>query len=119
MFRNAAEDPTLAFSRYERLKREFQRTDEQCEAAGFKFVPLVVEAHSGGWSGSARGCLGWLSQQVAAVSNSDPDGVALRMAQRISITLHRENARAILRRSAEVGDASVRSAWEQPQVDEW
>ena len=83
-----------------------------CEAAWFTFVPMILEAHSGGWRGAARGPLGWIAQRAVTTSNEEPDITALRLAQRISSALHRENSRAILRRRSDAGSAPQSSVWE-------
>ena len=111
IFRQASLDPGLVFERYERYKRGYQDTAAQCEARGFEFVPMVLEAHSGGWSGVARQKLAFIAEQAAQINHENPDATALRMAQRISIALHRENARAVLRRHVATGSAPSLSAW--------
>ena len=75
---------------------------------------MVVEAHGGGWSPLARATLDWISKQQAICHNESPAAVSLRVAQRISCTLHRENARAILRRTGVVPETSFPpSGWEE------
>ena len=57
---------------------------------------------AGGWSHVLGEVIGWVSSESRAMrgSTSDtPSDISLRIAQRISCTLHKENARAILRRS--------------------
>ncbi len=97
------------FHRYDGMKRNFKDTAAICEAAAFKFVPLVVEADSGGWSPLTRATFDWISRIQAASHHEDAASVSLRIAQRISCTLHKENARAILRRSAV---SEVPSGWD-------
>ena len=97
LLREAAFAPELLFERYERQKREHLRTGGLCEGAGFKFVPMIIEAHGGGWSPTARRVLDWIAGELAAASGEDKGTVSLRVAQRISCILHRENACAILR----------------------
>ena len=63
-------------------------------------MPIVFEAHGGGWGTQARKSLGFIGHQQAAAGEMCPEGAPLRMAQRISCSLQRENARAILRRLA-------------------
>ena len=36
------------FSDYESYKRDHLQTEHQCTELGFRFVPLVIEAHGGG-----------------------------------------------------------------------
>lgn len=113
-FRRVPEDPSACFAAYERKKDEFLGTAASCTAAGFRFVPLVFEAHAGAWSSAARRMLHWCAQQTAAATGESPDSVSLRTAQRISATLHRESARAVLSRRTEPGSSSwsAQSAWE-------
>ena len=63
-----------------------------------------------------------IAQQAAAVSGSRPDVLSLLIAQRISISLQRETARAILRRRVEHDFSSVAEAPDRPailQTDLW
>ncbi len=64
-----------------------------CAQAGFKFVPMVMEAH-GAWSPAARRVLDWIAGELSATSGESRGVVCLRMAQRKSCILHRENAHA-------------------------
>ena len=100
LFHPVAETPGLVFHRYDGMKRSCKDTAASCEAAGFKFVPLVVEAHGGGWSPSTRATVDFISRTRSACQHEDVASVSLRIAQRISCTLHKENARAVLRRAA-------------------
>ena len=117
LFLPVAETPGFVFQRYEHLKRSFKGTAQSCEAQGFDFVPMVFEAHGGGWSPLARATLDWVSKQQASCHNDDPAAVSLKIAQRISCTLHRENARAVLQRTAEVSASPFPpSGWDEASV---
>ena len=118
VFRVAAVSPETVFHRYERHKREYKHTADSCEAAGFRFTPMVLEAHGGGWSSLARGTFDWIARQTAAVQFEDPSTTALKMAQRISVSLHRENARAILKRAVVLEGRAQPGGWDDPG-DEW
>ena len=70
-------------------------------STGLLFRPLVFEAVGGGWSGGLGFLSCWVareSRRSTSLPSSDP---SLSFAQRISATLHRGNARAILKRSPE------------------
>ena len=99
LFRQAAVAPETVFGRYEKYQREYKDSVRACEVAGFRFVPIVFEAHAGGWSAAARGVLDWVARQAAASQQEEPHAVSLRIAQRISCTRHREKAHTVLRRS--------------------
>ena len=94
IFRQSCESPALVFQRYEHHEREHQQTAHTCTAAGFQFVPMVLEGHVGAWSAAARATLDWLARQVAALHQEDVRAASLRIAQRMSCTLHRERTRA-------------------------
>ena len=112
LFRLSAVNPGAAFEQYERFKRNYSNTEELCSAAGFRFVPIIFEAHGGGWSPMARGLVDWVARQSAARNQEEPGSASLRIAQRISCALQRENARAVLSR---VGDAGA----QQPLSADW
>ena len=117
LFRPVAEEPGYVFHRYEDMKRSYKGTDAACKAAGFTFVPLVVEAHAGGWSPTLRAVVDWISKRAAPVCQEEPPAVSLRIAQRISCTLLRENARAVLRRTAGLTGLSFQpSGWDDPET---
>ena len=104
--REACENPSGVASAYAQFKRDFappgetETTEQLCKAEGFRFVPMVVEAHGGGWSPLTRSTIDSISRTQASCIHEDFASVSLKVAQRISRTLHKENARAILRRAA-------------------
>ena len=106
----AIADPEEVVRQYEDAKRAFRPpgaelpTEEACLREGFAFIPMVMEAHGGGWGAAARSVIGAVARCVAATRNVEPAVVSLDIAQRISIALHTENARAILKRRLWVGD---------------
>ena len=116
--RTAASAPQLLLEKYEERKREYQHTGTQYAATGLQFTPMVVEAHGGGWSSLARGALDWVSRRVAAARGERPADASLRIAQRMSCTLHRENARAILRRAVVAAPTAPVSGW-AAGIDAW
>ena len=92
------EEMSGVFASYEDYKFTYKDTGQQCAAQGITFFPFVIEAHGGGISPKGRRLLGDLAKESAASQHLEPAQVALRMAQRISCSLQRESARAILRR---------------------
>ena len=72
---------------------------------------MVLEAHGGGWSPTFRRTVDWIATTAAASHHEKHAAVSLRLAQRISCTLHKESARAMVRRHADVADQGVSSAW--------
>ena len=100
----AAANPEAILADYEEFKRNFiatgetETTEELCSRQGIRFFPMVVEAHGGGWSNSARKTLDCIAKHITAAWNTDGEAASLSIAQRLSTTLHRENARAVLKR---------------------
>ena len=90
------------FHEVETRKRAFQDTASLVAERGATFCPLVLEACGGGWSQAFRSVVAWIASEShmarGPTAGSSTD-ISLRIAQRISCTLHRENAHAILRRS--------------------
>ena len=111
--RSAADAPERVTESYEAFKRnvkpqgETESTEEECTQSGFSFIPLVMESHGGGSSHTSRRTLDTIARNAAARWNESPDTASLRIAQRLSMSLRRENARAILRRTAALYPNSV------------
>ena len=99
------------FSAYEHMKRTFKDTAQQCAQVGLKFTPLMVESHEGSWSPLARSTLDTLAKAQSAAWLEGQEPASLRIAQRISCTLQRESARAILRRLAHPVSHPVAAGW--------
>ena len=94
----AALDGQAAVQQYEDFKREYLETQRLCESAGIIFVPLVAEADGGGWGGEAYKVFKELAKLKSALTGELENTCALQIQQSLNLVLHRENARAILRR---------------------
>ena len=109
------------FSEYEVFKKQHQDTERQCQEQGFSFEPLVVEAHGGGWSGTLRKVVDNLALRQKTVWSDSPEPASLRIAQRLSICLQAENARAVLKRMSAPeaqGASEEEAAWDVEEVEE-
>ena len=84
--------PTV-FSSVESRKRAFLDTASQCAQVGISFCPMVIEAVGGGWSDSLRSVIAWVASESNRCSPVRHSDASFKIAQRISCTLHRENAR--------------------------
>eukprot|EP00973_Karenia_brevis_P018946 2597125-Karenia_brevis.AAC.1 len=82
---------------YEDFKRSHLETEGQCLAEGIGFTPMVIDAVGGGWGKAARGVWTQLAKSMA-LSPGEESTVAVHALQRMSLLLHKENARAVLRR---------------------
>ena len=110
-----ADEATVAvvFQDDEAHKRSHLETDLQCRRQGLAFLPFVIDAHAGGLSPLARQTLASAAKAVATATHSEPAAVALRIAQRISCSLQREIARAVLRRQGDVATcATTATGWD-------
>ena len=95
-------DPDAALTQYEDFKCSFKDTKAQCSAQGITFIPMVMEAVGGGWGKTARGVWTELAKTSALAMGElqSERSCAILLRQRLSMTLHRENARACLKRLA-------------------
>ena len=59
---------------------------------------MICEADGGGWGPAAHKVWGELAKHKAIVSGEQTSIIVSRLLQSLGIILHRENARAILRR---------------------
>ena len=106
------ENPFSVFEAYEDFKRGHLDTERSCEEQGFAFQPMVLEAHAGAWSLAARRVLETVARGQAATWNEKHEAASLLIAQRLSAALHRENARAVMKRIAKCFEDVPRSSWE-------
>ena len=83
---------------YEDRKRSFQDTETLCRGQGLQFVPL------GGWGPIAVKTWRDLGGLYAARLGLTASEGTEQLLQSLSVTLQRENARAVLRRLPEVGE---------------
>ena len=104
MFRGAIREPEQVLVAYEDFKKAFKAvgealpTAELCSQNGIDFVPMVVEAHGGGWGPAARRVLDMVAKHGSAITSDEPEEISLTIAQRLSCSLQRESARAVMRR---------------------
>ena len=97
--RNSAHDASAAVFAYEGYKCAYLDTHAQCRAEGMAFIPMVMEGHGGGWGTEAAKFWSKLAKSHALTSGELRASVLSRFLGALSIIVHRENARAILRRA--------------------
>ena len=91
-------DPTVVCARYDDFKRGYLDTETQCSARNLDFLPFVMEAHSGGVGKTARRICSHIAKIGSAREGEEILDTTSTLFRRITIALHRENARAVLRR---------------------
>ena len=114
----AAADPTCVLASYEDYKRSYLNTERQCNEQGFHFMPFIMEAHGGGFALGARRLISFIAKVAAARNSEDVEIESAGLMRRISISIHRENARSILRRLWPVSTATPvvdPGVWSSPQ----
>jgi len=96
---DAVADTGRIAQRYEDFKCSHNDTRVECEAQGITFIPMIMEAVGGGWGKMARCVWSELAKTSALASGelATESTCATLLLQRLSMTLHRENARACLR----------------------
>ena len=87
-------------SSHEDFKCSQRDTKNQCSAQGLTFIPMVMEAVGGGWGKEAQRVWSELAKSsVLCVGELETESTcAIFLLERLSMTLHRENARACIRR---------------------
>ena len=105
MLPKSAEDGTAAAKHYENFKRSYLDTEHSCKEEGITFIPLIIEADGGGWGPAATAVWSHIAKYKATLSGETVSTTATLMLQSLALILHRENARAILRRS-QIGNSS-------------
>ena len=110
MYRTAIDNTDPVFEQYEAYKRSYKQTDQCCSEQGIRFSPMILEAHGGGFSQCLRAVIDWIARHSAEVHGESAPATSLQIAQRISCSLHRENARALLKRMAPQ-DNQPASSW--------
>ena len=108
MLEQTAVDGSSCLISYENFKNSFLETATHCASEGIQFIPMVVEAHSGAWGPNATKVWLRLGKAISLMSGESVALEALRARQNLGLILHRETARAILRRSLAVADSRAR-----------
>ena len=97
---DSATDPAAVTRQYEDHKCSYKDTCSECQAQGISFIPMIMEAVGGGWGKAAR-CVWTELAKTSVLATGElvsASTCAIELQQRLSMTLHRENARACLRR---------------------
>ena len=110
LLEQTAADGLSCLTSYEHAKNSFLDTAAHCASEGIAFIPMVVEAHSGAWGPAATKVWLKLGKAISLVSGESTAVEALRARQNLGLTLHRETARAILRRSPVLVETEDRDA---------
>ena len=95
----SAEDGSAAVNAYEDFKRTYLNTEAICQEEGITFIPLVCEADGGGWGPAAHRVWSVLAKYKSVRTGEQDSTIATHLLQSLGLILHRENARAILRRT--------------------
>ena len=94
----AVEDGSTVTTDYEHFKRTHLDTESTCRDEGITFIPIICEADGGGWGPAAQTVWSELAKHKAIASGKQISIIVCRLLQSLGLILHRENARAILRR---------------------
>jgi hypothetical protein len=103
---------------YAETKREYKDTDKQVSEQGMKFTPIIFEAHAGGWGLAARQIIGSIAKHQEVAGRWFREGASLVIAQRVSMSLQRECARAVLRRLAPPEDTQDDAGFHPDMAEE-
>ena len=67
----SAQYPEEVLAIMEDRKKTYLDTSQQCSAAGFRFCPMVLEAHGGGWHSGFRASIDWISKNAAGLNHDN------------------------------------------------
>ena len=98
----ALHDGSAAVRGYEDFKNSYLDTRSACISDGFSFTPMVAEAVGGGWGPSAKKVFLELAKTKSLISGESKNKILSQFYQTTGTIIHRENARAILRRCTAV-----------------
>ena len=87
-----------ATEEYAQFKRNHSNTHARCLEKDIKFVPMIIEASGGTWGLDAEDVWKIVIKSAAALTGEPISAIANEFYQSMSITLHRSNARSILKR---------------------
>ena len=88
----------------------YLKTAETCAENDITFVPMVIEAHSGGWGPAATKVWLRLGRAISLISGESTAVEALRVKQNLGLALQRETARATFRRVPQPKEPQDREA---------
>ena len=98
MVRSSLQDPAAALTAYEDHKRNHLHTERLCAEAHIGFAPAIQEADGGSWSISAQKVFSELAKNKAQLTGEPKDTLLRQLHENLSVSLHRDNARAIAKR---------------------
>ena len=99
MVQKPIEDGSSAVRAYEVFKRSYMDTETKCQEEGINFIPIICEADGGGWGPAAHAVWSELAKHKSVLTGESNSITATHLLQSLGLILHKENARAILRRS--------------------
>ena len=94
----AATTGLAAATEYCNTKRSHENTQQECEAAGVNFLPMVAET-TGAWAPEFLDVWKQLAKATAVRQGREVAVVLNEMLQSLAVTLRCANAKAYLRRS--------------------
>ena len=97
----ASREALASARQYSQAKRQYLDTEQLCNSVGLEFVPMVCES-TGAWAPEAFHVTGLLAKAAASISGRDKDEVLAQSLQKLSVTVRRSQARALLRRLAQI-----------------
>ena len=103
----SAKDGTAAVKAYKTLKISYLETENTCQEEGITFIPIICEADGCGWGPAAHTVWSELAKNKSALTGEQYSITVSHLLQSLGIILHKENARAILRRSPKYSNRDI------------
>ena len=95
----SAADPSAALAAYEDFKRNHLDTARLCAEASLSFAPAIQEADGGAWGPEAQKVFSELAHCKSQITGEPKDTLLHQLLQSLGVSLHRDNARAIVKRA--------------------
>ena len=92
------QDASTTTTAYEDYKKSYLDTERTCVSEVMDFTPMVVEVVGGAWGVAASRVFSQLAKEKSLVTGEREETLLLQLYQCLGIILHRENARAVLKR---------------------
>ena len=94
----ALHDPKAVTRNYEDFKNSYLNTRSLCSEEGIDFVPIIIEAVGGSWGPTATKVFYNLAKAKSSITGESKNTILNQLRQTLGTTLHKANARSILRR---------------------
>ena len=95
---HSAKNDRYATEQYAEFKRNNLTMNNRCQQYDINYIPMIIEGSGGSWGSEAEDVWKIIIRTTASITGEAFSSIATRIYQSLSVTLHKANARAILKR---------------------